>query len=66
MAAPTHDDLTCLTLLESIDRELAIDGRDLEILIFEGLAGSREPSGAFLTPQGELRLRNLRSVLVNH
>lgn len=66
MAAPAHDDPTCLTLLESVDREVAIDGRDLEILMLEGLVGCREASGAFLTPHGELRLRNLRSVLANH
>jgi hypothetical protein len=66
MAAPVHDDLTCFSLLESVDRELAIDALDLERLIFEGLVGCHAPRGATLTPKGELRLRNLRSVLGNH
>ena len=65
MAAPDVD-RACMTSLEFVER----GGEDCNDLLLDALRVQglvvRFEDGWALTPQGELRLRNLRSVLQTH
>ena len=62
---PGTDDQARLRDLECVERGLKIDGPSLEALSLDGLVVCLKDNAPRLSTIGELRLRNLRSVLVD-